>query len=294
MLVRPLIFILVLLVVYAAELPATAELAMVLFIVAATVTAVIQTLLLRKTMRPLKGVRPDFVNWRAWVATGGAMMPMLLVQENLRYILLASAAIALSDADLGRLALCISILGVAIYAVRAVDISIAHRLSNAINCKAVVQVRRYLSIGAAIRVAGILAAMAILLPFAEDVLGLFSPEYAEATRYLMILMAIPVAEAIAGPSQIVLNVSGRRKVVFLGTLAGLVLIVVGTALGAIILGLTGATIGSSAAYAAMRFYLWYLCWRETDIDTSVFGMRYLLATHGSGEPIRQSDEKSVP
>lgn len=276
MLVQPTIFCVVLLAIDASGAQVEADILMAVFFASAVLTALLQFALLRRTFLAVGQHVGDFGARRAWVATGLSMVPLLILRENLKHLLISGSGFVLAAEELGEFALAISLLGPILFAVRAVDISVSPRLSKAIATGRGRHIAKYLGGSAILKVLGALAGLALVLLLDQVILAVVGYEYVEAARLLPILMLLPLSEALFGPTHVVLNITGRRMSVFAGSLAGIFAIVAATAIGGWLHSGTGVAWAASVAYAVHQVSLWLLCRRTTGIETSALGIRLFL------------------
>ena len=115
MLIRPSVFCLVLGVIWASDRTIAADTVMALFLVSAVLTALLQAWLLRGVFTFAPDGRADISDWRAWVGTGLMIAPLLLMRENLKNVIVVAAGLVLTTAEVGHLALALSVLGIGVH-----------------------------------------------------------------------------------------------------------------------------------------------------------------------------------
>lgn len=273
MLVRPAVIFVLLGGVWAMGMELSVVLVMLLLLVAFAATAVVQAVLLRHTFAFARSARSDYGDVRSWLGTGLAIAPLLVLRDNLKHVIVAAAALALMPADVGHLALALSVMALFYFGMKAVDIALSPALSQAIQGARPGRVRHLLRVASKVKLAGMAVAIAMVVLGGRAGLGLFGDSYDEALALLVILMLIPATEALFGSAQVVLNVTGNQGAVF--RVAGLsaVVLVAATAFGGWIAGAEGAAAGAGLSYALQQVLLRAAALRDTGFDTSVLGLR---------------------
>jgi len=269
MLVRPaVIFLLVALIWLSGARPGL-TVYMLLFLAAFAVTALVQALLLRQTFGFAAGVPRQYDEARKWFATGAMVAPLLVLRDNLKHVVVAAAGLVLVPAQVGYLALALSIMAFVYFAMKAVDISTSPQLSRALHAKQADRVAALLDTAARLKIAGLLAGAAVIAVFGGMALELFGPEYRASLVPLLILLIIPASDAVFGPAQIVLNVTGRQDVIFWVAGISTAMMIGATALGGALGGATGAALGAALSYAVQQFILRSVAKSSAGTETSV-------------------------
>lgn len=276
MLVRPAFFCLVLGGVWLAGLRIGADTVMGLFLLAALLTTGLQTWLLRRTFGFARQAAPDMSERATWMRTGLMLAPLLLMRENLKNVIVATAGVVLAKPEVGLLALSLSVLSIVIFAVKAVDIAVSPRLSKAIQHDRPRQVRSYLGASAAVKLVGTVLGLAAIAVLGDRVLGAFGAEFTAAHGAVLILFAIPAADAVFGPTDMVLNVTGNRASILAVSVGSFAALVAGTAIGGTLGGLEGAAWGAAIPYALQQLVLCLQCHRQAGIDPSLLGVLALV------------------
>lgn len=275
MLIRPALFCVVLLAVWGAGLPVGADLVMGLFLAAALVTAGIQSWLLRETFRAPRAAKPDLGDWASWVKTGLSLAPLLLMRENLKNIIVVSAGFALGRADVGRLALALSVLSLIIFAVKAVDMVVSPRLSKAIQSGQMRRAQKFLGGAAAIKLLGTGVGLGLVAVLGPWLFGFFGETYQAAVGIMIVLFAIPIADALFGPTDTVLNITGNRQSVLIVSIWSMGVLVGCTIIGGLWHGLAGAAWGAGLAYVVQQAALCLSAVRQAQINPSLWSLRAL-------------------
>ncbi|WP_417742494.1 lipopolysaccharide biosynthesis protein [Salipiger sp.] len=272
MLVRPaVIFLLVALIWLSGARPGL-TVYLLLFLAAFTVTALVQALLLRQTFGFAAGVPREYDEARRWFATGAMMAPLLVLRDNLKHVVVAAAGLVLVPAEVGYLALALSIMAFVYFAMKAVDISISPQLSRALHAGQTKRVASLLDNAARLKIAGMLAGTVMIAGFGGMALELFGPEYRASLAPLLILLIIPASDAVFGPAQIVLNVTGRQDVIFWVAGISTVIMVGATALGGVLDGATGAALGAALSYAVQQLILRSVAKTSAGTETSIIAV----------------------
>ena len=270
MLVRPALFSAVLLAVYALGRHISADFVMLLWLISACIVVVLQVTLLRPKL-DFVATRPrDMSDRRIWVRTGVMLAPMLIMNEYMNNVLLASASLGVEAATVAQLGIALSLQNFLTYSLTAVDMSFSPQVARAIVREDGVRYRRLLSMVSGLKCLGLLAGAFIVYFLREPLLGMFGQHYVAAGNTFFILMLIPLANALFGPVTLVLNVSGHRKELLLGSLVGMIGMGVATPVGGWFGGLNGAALGASVAFFLQQVSLYLYCRKRTGVDPSAF------------------------
>lgn len=269
MLVRPGVIFLLLTLVWLAGATPGPVILMLLLLAAFTITALVQAALLRKTFAFAGGAHPEYGDKRKWLVTGGMMAPLLLLSDNLKHVVVASAGLVLAPAEAGYLALAMSIMAIVNFAMKAVDISLSPQLSQALQGGGPERVVRLMKSGSMIKLAGLIVGILLIGTLGAQALALFGSEYRAAHLPAMILLLVPTADALFGPAQIVLNITGRQSSIFwiAGISSGV--LVAATVLGGWLAGAEGAAIGAGLAYLVQQALLRHTSLRSAQVETSI-------------------------
>ncbi|MEM8741639.1 MAG: hypothetical protein AAGE13_09095 [Pseudomonadota bacterium] len=200
---------------------------------------------------PLKAGPIQTALWRQWVGAGLLMVPALGLQEYRRSLLIAAAAVALPAEALGRFGIVLSLTGFVFFALTAVDTIHAARLGRSLRTGDAARRDRLLQrmglLRLAVAVSGICGlGLAAILASSDRARAwrdagtdawlpaVFDPGLLAVA---MVILAVPLVQALAGPAGLMLTVSGAFATLFRTALAGLCLTVALTASGAIAGGL---------------------------------------------------------
>lgn len=92
----------------------------------------VQMIALGPVLADFRGVRPDYADRQEWLSTGIMTAPLLILRDNIKHVIVAGAALTLSAAETGQIALAMSLMGLIHYAIKAIDMSLSPQLSPAI------------------------------------------------------------------------------------------------------------------------------------------------------------------
>ena len=197
------------------------------------------------------------------------MAPLLLMRDNLKHVVVASAGLTAGLADVGYVGLGFSIMSLVYFSVKAVDIALSPQLSQALQSKASDRVMKILRQATTLKMIVLVIGTVSAVLFGVYGLGFFGPKYVAAFEPMLVMMLIPTADAIFGSSQIVLNVTGRQSLIFSSVGISSALLVAAVALGGWYFGATGAAAGAAISYLAQQVMLWHLCRTSTGVETSI-------------------------
>lgn len=268
MLVRPAVICALLGAFWLAGAEPGVPLLMILLLAAFVATALVQAALLRHTFAFARRAAPDYSDIRPWLGTGFAMAPLLVLRDNLKHVIVAAAGLTLGAAAVGHVALALSVMTLFYFGMKAVDIALSPALSQALQGARPGRVRHLLGSAAKVKLAGLAVAVAMVALGGRAGIGLFGPGYGDALAPLAVLMLIPATEALFGPAQVVLNVTGRQGAVFRVAGISAIVLVAATAAGGWLAGAEGAAAGAGLSYALQQALLRRTAWRETGVDTS--------------------------
>ena len=269
-LIRPLLFLAAFTIIWVVAYRPTVNFTLGLYFLAICLAAIVQFLLLRKSFGFMRDVRPDTSHWRQWVVAGIAVAPMLLLTEYLKNVVILFCGLALDAAEVGTVAIALSIIGFLNFGMTAVDAQFSPKISGALARQNGTRARRLQAFSNVLKFVPTLFAAAILYWAAEWILGLFGEHYEAGAGATAWFLLIPLSRAVFGNATLVLQVSGHRVDILWTTLAGLCLMAAGAYAGGVLYGLTGAAAGCSLAYCALMAMRYLSCRARTGIDTSIF------------------------
>ncbi len=272
-LVRPILMSVTLSICLAYDMTLDATTIMGIFFAASCIGATIQWLVIRHAMAFRKEVTPTFGEARGWSTLGVMLSPMLVMNEYMRDVIIMASSLVLAQSDLARLGISLSLVGVLNFGVTAFDMIFSPRISKAIAQDKPRQAARLLTFCGAAKIAALSIGVPlayVLLPYVLDLMG---SEYQGIEFLFLILVFIPLSNALFGPANVVLNITGHRWELLLGAMIGLGLLVVLATLGGVQAGLTGVAVGAAAGMTGYQIVLYVLCRMRAGIDTTVLSMR---------------------
>ena len=270
-LIRPLLFLSAFAIIWALSYQPSVNFTLGLYFLAVCLAAFVQFALLRRSFSFMREVQPDTSPWRQWVGAGLAVAPMLLLAEYLKSVVILFCGLALHAAEVGTVAIALSIIGFLNFGMTAVDSQFAPRISGALARRNGVRAARLQAYANVLKFLPALVAAAVLFVAAEWILGLFGAHYAAGADATAWFLLIPLSRATFGNATLVLQVGGHRGDILWTTLVGLGLMAAGAYAGGLNWGLTGAAAGCSVAYAALKALRYLSCRARTGMDTSIFG-----------------------
>lgn len=271
-LVRPFLFTLAVGTAFLLDARLSATVVMVLFLCTTAPVTLIQFLLLRRHLAFATKVRRDISDWREWLSTGIMLAPMLIVNEFTRDVLITSAAFGLAAEAVALFGISLALLNLLNFAVSAVDMAFGARIARALVDRSAPRYQRLFAAGAALKGAAVIGGAVIVWFLRDPVLGLFGPHYLQARDAFFILLAAPIANALTGPTILVLNVLGHRRELLAACLVGLAVMVVATPLAGSLGGVNGAAIGAASGFVLLQILLYVSCRVSAGIDPSMFAV----------------------
>ncbi|SDZ54230.1 Membrane protein involved in the export of O-antigen and teichoic acid [Jannaschia faecimaris] len=269
LLIQPLLFATVLMICTLQGISLGAIEVMYMFFGSTLLTTVVQWRLIRHAMIFDKEAAPDYGPVREWLSAGVMLIPMLLMGEFMRDLIILSGTLVLSGAAVAQLGISISLISALSFALTAVDMTLSPHIARALVQTNKRRTSRLLTL-AALSKLGLFAVGApllyVLVPYAIALMG---NAYEGLQSQYLIFLCIPLAKAVFGPANLVLNVSGKRRELLWGTVVGLPLLIGAVALAGQLYGLLGATIGASAAMVAYYGIQSAACHLFTGINPTV-------------------------
>ena len=267
-LVRPILFLLAFGVALVAGYRPSIEFAILVYLAAIVITAILQYRLLLPAFAFMQGATPQTGHWRQWVATGLYLAPSRIISEHLKNLAIVCAAIGLSDGDTARFAIGLSLVTFLNFGISAVDMTFSPKISAAMAKADTGKRDLMLAVSGLLKLVPILVAGVIIVALAKPILALFGETYVQAAGATLWLVLMPFSKALFGPTELVLQVSGRRGIVFVTTVIGIAAIAIATAIAGSTVGLTAAAAAVSIAYALLQLLQWTLAFGLLGIDSS--------------------------
>ncbi|ETX27230.1 hypothetical protein RISW2_15020 [Roseivivax isoporae LMG 25204] len=281
-LVRPVMLLAALLVVAAFGLPLSLSGALMLYCATVLVNIALQAHLLREAMAFVTAQPPRIENARSWVATGLFLLPTRMVNDNAKLVMIVAASAVLPLDQVALITVALSVSGLLNFAISSVEISFSAKLSRALHAGDTGRITRFLAVAGGVKVllcAGMVAVVALLL---DPLLALFGTHYAVADDITLILLGIPLVQALFGKADLVLLVHDLRHRIFWIQLVTLLLLPASAALSLLLPGLDATRLTAAGYVCAFGFgygALWWTARAATGIDTSAPGalLRFLRA-----------------
>lgn len=265
LLIRPIVFSAAALACLALDIALTPIAIVSLFLFAASLTLIIQLVLLRRTFQNLAGPY-SIANSSIWIRQGAMLAPSVLFLEMFRDLVLAAAAIGLSKPDLGVLAAALSLIALPGFVLIAAEIAFTPKIARAIATNNLPERDTLLRLSALARISGVLVCSAILLTFRFEIASLLGADYFAAASLLPILLLIPLSRMLVGNPVMLLGVTGKAAGVFKYAGTGAVLTFVTIALFAGTRSIVDVAMSVSLCYALMQGALALQCFRRTGIN----------------------------
>lgn len=273
MLVRPAVLCVLLVSVWLAGLRPDPVAIMVMILVSFVFAAGVQIAVLRRIFSFAKHPpKLDFTPARQWHETGAMMAPLLVLRDNLKHAIVTAAALVLDQTEVGLVALALSLMSLIYFSVKAVDISLSPQLARSLQAGQKARSTHLIGVAAKLKIPALLLGVVGVAILGDWGLRLFGPAYSQAYVPLIILMLFPAADVWLGPAQVVLNVTGHQRYVFV--IAGLstAFLVAGVVIGGWIAGPSGACMGAALSYIVQQMMLRRICARDVGIETSIFAL----------------------
>lgn len=269
-------------------LAAWAQLAMrpwhvvLLYALSEGLTVLIQNRLMRPDFGFLRDGRGSATAWRDWTKLGLWLTPGLVMTEYRKAILIATAGLVLSGAQVSLFAVAFSIVNIINFGVVAVDVAFSPRIAQAMAAGQQIRRDTLLASSGAIKLAGWLLGAGLVLAVGPVALGWFGPEFHAAQPALLIMLAIPAISILCGPSSVLLSSRGHGKADFTGNLIGALACVVAICTFGALFGVTGAAAGAVLSHLVNMLVMTVLCRRRLGIDPTLAGLRHLARPRPTG------------
>lgn len=254
-----------------------------LFALSEALTVLTQSYLLRTTFAQFRGQPAPTTGWRDWITLGLWLTPGLMMTEYRKALLIATAGLALSAAQLSLFAVAFSIINIINFGVVAVDVAFGPRIANAMAADAPVRRDRLLAVSGVIKIAGLTLGVLLTVALGNWALGWFGAEYQDAWPVLLILLMLPTASILFGPASAILSARGFGRADFTGNVLGALATVAAVYLGGATAGLTGAAIGAVIGQVVSLAFMTVFCRRNLAIDPSLISLRHLRPAPGAHE-----------
>lgn len=269
-LIRPLLFATVLLVCVTADISLGATEVMIVFLATTSLTSVLQWWLIRQAMDFVRETPPLFTEKRDWTALGLMLIPMLVMAEYMRNLVILSSSLVISSADVAQLGISLSLVGVLSFGITAIDMTLSPLLARSLVNENRNRTTRLLMYCSAAKLGGLALGIPVfymLIPYVTNLLG---AEYAGIENSFLVLVFIPLSKALFGPANVVLNILGHRKALMLSTSFGSILLFGAVMVGGSLYGLEGVMMGAAASMFLYGFMQCAVSQTLTSINTTIF------------------------
>jgi O-antigen/teichoic acid export membrane protein len=240
------------------------------YVLAALIAIIVQFILLYPSFNFIRSGPRDFSARGQWLKTGLLLTSSLIILEYFQDMVLALAAFSLPSAEIAKLAIVLRLIGFLSFGLGAVNMAISPKLAIAIARQDIATREKLLTISTHLKLWPGLIIAAALVIFGELILSIFGPAYIAAAPALNWLVLIPLLMAVLGPNELILNISGLQKYIFLSAIVSILFAIIFIPIGGQYYGLVGATIAAVASFWVWEFSI-YACVRKyLGIDASLF------------------------
>lgn len=249
---------------------ATADLAMACFFASFAVTAVVQYAMLCNVVRTGSAGERNYSDWRNWLANGFFMSPIILLQEFLQHAVVMVAAITLQPSDVALLAISLRFVSLVRFGVLAINMASGPAISRAVARADHAERDRQLRTAALLKApVAALACLGVVL-CAKPLLALLGPDYVDGATALSWFTLIPLASALFGPNQMLLNISGARAWVFGVSFATINIGAIAIPAAGANYGVNGAAVAATAIFVGWEASLHLVTKARFGVDASIF------------------------
>jgi len=271
LLVRPVLLLVLLGIGFYAGLTLTPKWVIGFYVLAALVAVIIQFVLLYPTFSFIRSGSHDFSSRGQWLRTGLLLTSSLIILEYFQDMVLALAAFSLPPAEIAKLAIVLRLIGFLSFGLGAVNMAISPKLAIALARDDIPTREKLLTISTHLKLwPGIIIAGALVL-FGEFILSIFGPAYTTATPALSWLVLIPLLMASLGPNELILNISGLQKYIFISAVVAIIVAIIAIPIAGKYYGLTGVTLAAVVSFGVWELSI-YTCVRMfLGIDASLIG-----------------------
>jgi|GEM_PF-5380066 len=246
------------------------------FLFAFTVTALVQFIALRPVLNvgqsAVAATKRDMSKWRDWISTGLYMAPILLLQENLQYTVIIAASITLGEHDIALFAISLRFVAIIRFAILSVNLAASPKIASAIARGAIEERDTALRHAAILKTVPALVLAGGVIVFAAPILSIFGKEYTEGAAALRWFTLIPLASALLGPNQMLLNVAGMRVSLLLSSFCAVAILFIAIPLAGSIYGVNGAAAATGIVYAIWEAALYSIARLKVGADASVLSI----------------------
>ncbi|SFR09516.1 Membrane protein involved in the export of O-antigen and teichoic acid [Poseidonocella sedimentorum] len=215
---------------------------------------------------PQRGSAPDT---RGYLRTGLALAPGQILGENRVNLIIALAALSLAPSEIAQITVALALVNLIVFAQSAADTALGARVSAALSRSDTAGLTQLLRLNRAIRLGALICGAASLLALRAPLLWLLGAPFAPAMDMAVILLGIPLTNALFGPAGLVIQAQARRRDGLLSAALGLGALGLAVPLGGWLGGAPGAAAGAVAGYAIFHAAQWGANLRAGAPDTGL-------------------------
>ena len=271
LLIRPALLLALLAGGFYAGLTLTPKWVIGFYVLSALVAIAIQFVLLYPTFSFIRNGVHDFTPRRQWLKTGLLLTSSLIILEYFQDMTLALAAFSLHPAEIAKLAIVLRLIGFLNFGLGAVNMAISPKLAIAFASNDIATREKLLTLSTHLKLwPGVIIA-AVLVLFGELILSIFGAAYVTAAPVLNLLIFIPLLMALLGPNELILNITGLQKYIFLSAAMSIVVAIIAIPIAGKYYGLMGVAIAAVVSFGVWEFFI-YICVRVIlGVDASLIG-----------------------
>jgi len=274
MLIRPLVFtVAVIVLVYFTQAPLSVHSALLAFLGAAGLAALIQIRVSHATVKSegIVGAR-DLTERADWFKSAFALLTPTVLLECAVDITVLSATLVIDAEQVAAVAVLMRLQGILLFGVSSVSMAFGPRIAKA-HASGDVSLRdRLIRTSTHLKLWPSIGLLMILWVFSDLVLGVFGEHYVQYQQALLVVASLPLVLALAGPTVLlatVLQLEAAARWIFASALLALVSLI---GIGGHLFGVTGVACAVLCVWVFWNFSLSRLIWQRTGIDSSVLSL----------------------
>jgi O-antigen/teichoic acid export membrane protein len=186
-------------------------------------------------------------------------------------MILALAAFSLHPAEIAKLAIVLRLVGFLSFGLGAVNMAISPKLAIAFARNDIVTREKLLTISTHLKLwPGVIIAAALVL-FGELILSIFGAAYVTAAPALNWLIFIPLLMALLGPNELILNITGFQKYIFISATVSIIVAIIVIPIAGKYYGLVGVAIAAVVSFGVWEFLIYFYVRMLLGVDASLIG-----------------------
>lgn len=268
---RPMVFLVLILVAYAIGVRLDAKFAIGLQLLAALGVSIPAIIYLAYLLRPVKtSTAVDSLERRQWLMTGASLLLATMFTGYFPEVVIIVAGLFLPSDSLALLYVAFRVAMLTNFALFAVDALTGPEIARLHTKGRQEDMQLLVNRATRLRFVAVLGSLAVFALFGRWILGLFGEEFAGGFEMLLILAAGQFVQGSLGPVARLMNVTGNQNdclKVYAATLIGTPLVI---AVLAPSLGGTGAAIAAAVSIAATAIWIRSLAYRRLGVRPSIF------------------------